>query len=120
MNWKQLHASSTHQERLEAILHMLRVLEARQRRWVLVRGRLILERRRAQAAHWLNDRRGRYAWSRIIIPLTFILTLLTVSIATWLFVIHAPIELAAPALFFYLTSLWAVLAFRPASKKVLA
>ena len=113
MKYKQLHAASTPRERLDAVLHMLRVIEARQKRRIVVKGRLILERRRARVAHWLSERRGRYAWSRIAIPLTFLFTLVTVSVTTWLFVLVAPVKLAIPALFFHLTSLWAVLAFKP-------
>jgi hypothetical protein len=116
MNWQQIHVSSTPEERIEALTLMLRVLEARHNRRVFLRGRLILERRRTQAAHWIADRRGRYPWSRVIIPFTFLFILLTVSTATGLFVLNAPTEYAAPVLFFYLTSLWAVLAFKPKNK----
>jgi hypothetical protein len=113
MNWKQIHASSTPEEQLEALTLMLRVLQARHNRRVFLRGRLIMERRRNQTAHWVTERRGRFAWSRVIIPLTFLFILITVSTATGLFVMNAPAEYAAPVSFFYLTSLWAVLAFKP-------
>lgn len=113
MNWKQLHALSTPQERLEAITIMLRVLHARRQRLVFAYGRLILDRRRAQAAHWISDRRGRINHSRTVLLTAFIFTLSTVSAATGLFVLHAPVELVAPSLFFYLSSMLAVVSLKP-------
>lgn len=115
MNWKQLHALSTPQERLEAITIMLRVLHARRQRLVFAYGRLILDRRRAQAAHWISDRRGRIPRrARPLIRLTaFLFTLSTVSTATWLFLLHAPIQLAASALLAHLALLGALLIITP-------
>lgn len=114
MNWKQLHALSTPEERLEAITIMLRVLHARRQRLVFAYGRLILDRRRAQAAHWISDRRGRFTpRARPLIMTSFLFTLSTVSTATWLFILHAPIQLAASALLAHLTLLGALLIITP-------
>jgi hypothetical protein len=113
MNWKQLHALSTPEERLEAITLMLRVLHARRQRLVFAYGRLILDRRRAQAAHWISDRRGRINHSRAVMLTAFIFTLSTVSTATWLFLLHAPIQLAASALLAHLALLAALLIITP-------
>jgi hypothetical protein len=57
MNWQQIFNASTPEERSELGIAMLRHIEARRRRWVLYRGRLIRERRRAQLLHFINDRR---------------------------------------------------------------
>jgi hypothetical protein len=57
MNWKQLYTAATPEEREELLLEMFRVHEARQNRKVLVRGRLLRERRRETIAHFIGDRR---------------------------------------------------------------
>ena len=90
MNWNQLYASSTAEERFEVLLHMLVVIEARQNKRILARGRLIHERRGPFAgAHFLNDRRTslsirvlRMGRGRGGVFTFFIL--LTVSITIWL------------------------------------
>lgn len=113
MNWNQLYNLATPEERLEAIVLMVRVLKTRRQRRVFAYGRLIVERRRAQAAHWISDRRGRFNPSRAVIMSTFLFILLTVSTATGLFVMNAPVEVSGPVLFFYATSLLSVLVFKP-------
>ena len=117
MNWQQIYASSNPEERLETLTRMLGVIEARHNRRIIAYGRLIMERRRTQAAHWVADRRGRFAWSRFVIPLTFLFILATVSAATGLFVMHSPVEFGGPVLFFYATSLLGALAFKPNKRK---
>lgn len=112
-NWKKQFTLANQDEQLEAIALMSRYIEARQDRRVWVRGRLILERRRLQAAHYIGDRRGRYTLTRFVSLLTFAVVLVTVSIATWGIAVHAPISIGAPVLFFHLTSVTAVLAFKP-------
>lgn len=57
MNWKQLYTTATPAEREELLIMMLQSIEARQNRKVLVRGRLLRERRRETIAHFIGDRR---------------------------------------------------------------
>ncbi len=112
-NWKRLYNLADHSERLDAILLLARTIEARENKRVLVRGRLLLERRRLQAAHYIGDRRERYPITRAASLMTFIAVLVTVSVATWGVAITQPIHIGAPALFFHLTALMGVFAFKP-------
>lgn len=119
MNWNQLYTSSTAEERLEVLIHMLVVIEARQNKRILARGRLIHERRGPFAgAHFLNDRRTslsirvlRMGRGRGGVFTFFIL--LTVSITIWLSFFHLPPIYAAPLMFFHLASLTALLVIKP-------
>lgn len=115
MNWKQLYNLATPEERLTAVIHMLRAIEARQKKIIIVRGRLVREKRGPfLGAHFINDRRRlRPRLKQIIARLAFISILLFVSITTWLFVIYAPPQLAAPALLLHLLGLTAVLSIKP-------
>lgn len=111
MNWKQIYTSSTPEERLEAVLLMLSAIEERKQRLVFSRGRLVREKRgNFPGAHFLNDRRRlRPRLSEAITKSMYIFILLTVSVATWLFFLHAPIELAAPTLLLHLISITTIL-----------
>lgn len=112
MNWKQLYLSATPKEQLETTLHLLRLVEER-RRW-LARGRLFSDRRGSHpGAHFLNERRRlRPRLAQIITRLAFISILLLVSIATWLFVLYAPPQLAALTLGLHLVGLTAILTIK--------
>jgi len=57
MNWRQLHTASTSDERIELLIEIASRVEAHKRRLLLVRGRLIRERRRQQPWHFIGDRR---------------------------------------------------------------
>ena len=57
MNWQQLYTASTPAEREELLLEMIHALEARQNKRILIRGRLVRERRRGNTAHFVGDRR---------------------------------------------------------------
>ena len=119
MNWNQLYTSSTSQERLETVLHVLCTIEERKQRLVLARGRLVREKRGPfPGAHFLNDRRRlRPRLPQILNKLAFVSILLTVSTATWLFVLYAPPQLAAPTLLLHLVGLSAVLVIKPYKQK---
>ena len=113
MNWKQLHASATPEERLDLLLHMLRAIEARQHRTVFT-GRRWVQNRRGPfpGAHFLNDRR-RHTRARAASLLVFAAVLVTVSAATWAAALLSPLHLAGPMLFFHTTALLGILAFKP-------
>lgn len=115
MNWNQLYTSSTPEERLEAALLMLSAIEERKQRLVLSRGRLVREKRGPfPGAHFLNDRRRlRPRLSEAITKSMYLFILLTVSVATWLFVMHAPAQLALPVMVLHLVGLMAVLIIKP-------
>jgi hypothetical protein len=115
MNWNQLYTSATPEERFETVLHMLRTIEERQQRLVLSRGRLVREKRgNFPGAHFLNDRRRlRRSLPSVLTKVSYIFILLTVSIATWLFVLYAPAQLAIPTMLLHLVGLTAVLLFKP-------
>lgn len=82
MNWNQRYNSTTHEERLDTILLMLRSLEARQSKRVFARGWLIRERRRAAIAHFVGERRRSFPWKRLVrlAMFAFILCTTTVSV----------------------------------------
>lgn len=112
MNWKQLHTSATPEERLELLLHMLQTIEARQRRLVFTGHRWVRNRRgHFPGAHFLNDRR-RHTRARVASLLTFVTVLVTVSAVTWAAALASP-QSAGPILFFHITALLGVLAFKP-------
>lgn len=115
MNWNQLYTSSTSEERLEAALLMLSTIQERKQRLILSRGRLVREKRgNFPGAHFLNDRRRlRRSLTRTISLTSFAFILATVSIATWLFVLHAPASLAALALGVHITMLSLILYIKP-------
>lgn len=115
MNWNQLYTSTTPEERLEATLHMLRAIEERQQRLVFSRGRLVREKRgNFPGAHFVHDRRRlRPRLTRMVSLFSFAFTLITVSVATWLFVLHAPSQLAAIALTMHIAMLSIILYFKP-------
>lgn len=112
MNWKQLHASATPEERLELLLRMMQTVEARQQRVVFTGQRWVRNRRQGYQAHFLNDRR-RHTRARAASLLTFGVVLVSVSAATWTFALSVPIHVGAPALFFHVTALMGVLMFKP-------
>ncbi len=132
MNWNQLHTSSTPEERDETTLLLLRTIEERKQRLVFSRGRLVREKRgNFPGAHFVNDRRsssskwflfgggarkgggGRRPLPSVLTRLSYIFILLTVSVATWLFVLYAPPQLAIPTMLLHLVGLTAVLLFKP-------
>lgn len=113
MNWKQLYNSSAQDERYQMIERMLSVLEARQQRVVFTGNRWVRNRRRGYRAHFINNRRGRHAQARVLSLVTFAVVLVSVSVATFTFAAHAPLHLGMPVLFFHLTALLGVLAFKP-------
>lgn len=115
MNWNQLYTSSTPEERMELTLLMLSAIEERKQRLVLSRGRLVREKRgNFPGAHFLNDRRRlRRSLPSVLTRLSYIFILLTVSIATWLFILYAPAQLAIPTMLLHLVGLTAVLLFKP-------
>lgn len=115
MNWKQLFASSHTKERDENLILFLKVIQARKQRLVFSRGRLVREKRgNFPGAHFLNDRRRlRPRLSRAITLTSFAFILTTVSVATWLFAMHAPAQLAAVALGLHITLLSLILYIKP-------
>jgi len=113
MNWRQLYTASTEEERLELLFEMHRRIEARPKPIVLAGGRLRRERRRERIAHFIRDRRGRYA-SRALLRTLFLFTLGTVSFGVWLVALHVPREIAAPLVFAYDVMLIALLLIDPA------
>lgn len=113
MNWKQLYNSATQDERYQLIEHMLRAIDSRQQRIVFTGHRWVRNRRRGYRAHFLNDRRGRHTLTRALSLLTFAVVLVSVSVATWALVVNVPIQIGMPVLFFHVTSLMGVLAFKP-------
>lgn len=118
MNWKQLHASATPEERLELLMRMMQTVEERQQRVVFTGRHWVRNRRRGYQAHFLRDRRNNaYTLKRIASLMIFGAILLTVSTATLKLVLHAPPQLASLALFFYTTSMLGVVGFRPYNLK---
>lgn len=90
MNWKQLYALATPQERLEAVLLMLQRLEARQELVVVT-----------------IDLR------RILMRVAFIGILGMLTLTTAFITLQAEPDLAVPILTAYLATLFAVFAFKP-------
>lgn len=113
MDLKQLYNSATHDERYQMLEHMLRALESRQHRIVFTGNQWVRNRRRGYRAHFINNRRGRHARARVISLVTFAVVLVSVSAATFAFAAYAPPQLGMPVLFFHLTALLGVLAFKP-------
>ena len=85
MDWKQLYNRTTEDERLELTLEMLRKIEARQHRLVLVKGWFQRERRQRTVAHFIGDRRILYKQRRRRKVFTVGLTVATVT--SWIGVI---------------------------------
>ncbi len=115
MHIKQLYKISNNKEREEITALILQVIEERKQRIVFSRGRLVREKRgNFPGAHFLNDRRRlRRSLTRTISLTSFAFILATVSIATWLFVLHAPASLAALALGVHITMLSLILYIKP-------
>lgn len=96
------------------ITDMLSAIEARQRKVVFTGERWVRNRRQThKRAHFLNDRRGRYTLTRAISLLAFVVVLVTVSVATWAYALTTWNASGAIAIFFHVTALWGVLAFKP-------
>ncbi len=113
MNLNQLYNSSTTEERLEAITLMLRTIETRQSKLILVYGRLIRDRRGAfRGAHFINQRRRRFI-PRPIYLSGFMLMLTLTSIATWVSFFNIPPAYAAPLMLLHLLSLSVILFVKP-------
>lgn len=120
MNWNQINTSTTPEERLEIALLILRTIEERQQRLILSRGRLVREKRgNFPGAHFLNDRRRlRRPTLRVITLASFAFMLLTVSAATWAFVLYAPAQLAALAMTMHITMLLLIITVKPYKLKL--
>jgi len=114
MDWKQLHNSSTPEERFELLMQMMQVIDERQNRVVFTGAGWVRDRRRGYQAHFLRDRRtGWHTLIRAASLLGFAFVLLTVSAATFALALTAPPQLSGPVLFFYATSMLGVVGFRP-------
>lgn len=114
MNWNQIYASANPKERFDLAIVVLRKLETGSKKWVFAGTWFTRERRRLlAAAHYVNDRRRRISWPRVVALAAFVFILLTVTAATWLFILHAPAQLGAPVLAFHLFSLIAILLIKP-------
>lgn len=111
MNWKQLHTASIPHERIEILIAMLRTIERRQRRLLLVHGRILRDRRQAQRWHYIHDRRDRRRPTLHAILFAFILA--TLSITIWLVSLNIHPSYAAPLLFTYNILLAAILLIKP-------
>ncbi len=93
MNWKQIHTASNPEEQLEDLHEMIRMIEARKTRKVLVHGRLIRDRRRGQFAHLLNDRRRRkYIPFFGLYKLALWVLLLAMTASTWVLLWSRPTQ----------------------------
>lgn len=113
MNWKQLYSFATHDERLDLLFRMMQIVEEREHKLIFTGRRWLYNRRRGYQAHFLNDRRGRHILSRAASLVAFGSILVTVSIATFALILHAPPQLSGTALFFYTTSMLGMVAFKP-------
>lgn len=113
MNWNQLHASATEEEKLEATLLMLRVIEERQNKRIVARGRLITERRgHFPGAHFINDRRRNNIPQPIMLA-SFLFTIFTISIGVWITFFYLPPAYAAPLMLLHLVTFIAILMIKP-------
>lgn len=113
MNDKQLFSLLTSEEHLELAILALQNIEARKSKLVLAGTRIVRERRGPFAgAHFIRDRRRRQPRS-LLYRWTFIFILLTLSIGTWAFTIHAPAHIGAPVMATHLASLTGLLLFKP-------
>ncbi len=93
MNWKQIYTASTPEEQLENLNDMLKMIEARKTRKVLVHGRLIRDRRGGQSAHFLNDRRrGKYIPFFGLYKLALWVLLLAMTASTWVLLWSRPAQ----------------------------
>jgi hypothetical protein len=81
MNWNQLYTTLTPEERYQLMLEMLKTLERRASKRVLVRGRLLRDRRRVPVAHFIGDRRILYKQRRRKTLITY--GLAAAAVATW-------------------------------------
>jgi hypothetical protein len=113
MNWKQLFALATPEERIELLALMFHTIEARQNKLVIANRQLIRERRGAfRGAHFLNDKRRRLTPRHVYLS-TFMLILATMSIGVWISIFHLPPAYAAPLMFAHLAALGAILTIKP-------
>lgn len=94
---------------------MINTIEDRKQRIIFSRGRLIREKRGYfPGAHFINDRRRqRPSLTRALALSSFAFILTTVSVATWLFAIHAPAPLAAAAISMHVVMLSLILYIKP-------
>lgn len=116
MNFRQLYSSSTSQERHETIEQILHIIEARQHRWVFVRGRLVRDRRGYfRGAHFLHDRRV----IRVTLPHPsqrvggMVVMASVFNLGVWMFALPYAPHIAAPIVTFHLISLSLLFAFHP-------
>ena len=108
MNWKQLYACATPEERLEVLIHMLVVSTARQKLHTLTV---------SHSAHYINN--AHRASPRGVYISTFIFILLTLSIAVWISMFILPPIYAAPLMLLHITSLTAILLVKPYRRRSL-
>ncbi len=115
MNWQQLYTSATPEERLEIMLSMIRIIEARQNQLVFTGNKFVRNRRRLpRGFHMVGaDQRGRHTIARAASIVSIWASLFAVSAATVLLALHAPPFIAAQLLFFPATAIIAIFAFRP-------
>ncbi len=113
MNWRQLFSSATREERDDLEI-FFKALEVHQGKRLLVKSWLGFERRRLQAAHFINERRGRS--TRRPVLATFIFIICTMTIASWAIAITAEPEVGAPILGLNLAFLYLILMWKPYRK----
>ncbi len=113
MNWKQVHTSSTPEERIETITLMLQHIEARKKHQVLAGGRLIRERRRAKQpyAHFISDRRRRMSPRTYMTLFTIAISAVTVS--TFAISKHIPLGPGAIIMLLYELALLLLMLGKP-------
>lgn len=117
MNWKQLYTTSTEEERLHTLLHMLHAIEARQTKIIFTGNHIVRNRRRTTAYHIIGERRGRHLITRIASTISILASLLCVFIFATLTILYTPSHIAVQILFFPITSLLAIIAFKPKQKR---
>jgi len=67
-----------------------------------------------RGAHFINNRRLDSRWApRAIFIMALALIMLTVSTATWLFLLHVPSQLGVAVLGFYILALTVIIAIKP-------
>jgi hypothetical protein len=113
MNWKQLYTSATPAERCEAADLLLQAIEYRQHKWVFSKGRLLRERRRAQIAHFINDRRRPISWARVTYLAAFGTILWTLNLTLVMVVPRIELSIALPLVALYELGLLILLYFKP-------
>ena len=112
MDWKQLFSSATSEERDDLSI-FFQYIDAHESKLIFAKGRLVLERRRKRAAHYINDRRREFSWRKTFSRASIFFSVWSVTVGVIVLAVNVTTFQAVLAIVSYEAALVSLMYFKP-------